>query len=272
MATSDTMLMRPRRFHHVLPSLLLCLAWLVVHQLNFVQGVAWDGTRAAQRQVARFSRKRQLTRSAQEDADEKAEVKRLTVRMKKAPSAKELVKVLDAAMDGLYFDFIHASAAYIQLVTLKRRQCLEQTDWDNPVLLRLHARVEDMALQDQVGTRETANVFWNIAQLSDRFSIPSQLLAALVKSVPTKVKDMNAQEISNIFWASAKAKDVAPVMLDMVPAIVAQIPKRAKDMVPQALSNCLWASAQLKDVAPDVLDGAGMCRPLWLKYKAKQWT
>ena len=46
-ATSDTMLMRPRRFHHVLPSLLLCLAWLVVHQLNF-----------AQRQVARFSRKR----------------------------------------------------------------------------------------------------------------------------------------------------------------------------------------------------------------------
>ena len=220
-----------------------------------MQGVAWDGTRAAQRQVAqRFSRKPQPTRSVQEDADEKREVKRLTSRMKKAPSAKELVKVLDAAMDGLYFDFIHASAAYTQLVALKRRQCLEQTDWKSPALLRLHAQVEDMALQDQLNAQASANVLWSLAQLSERFSVPTQLLAALVKSVPTKVKGMNAQGISNIFWASAKVKDVAPVMLEMVPAIVAQIPKKAKDMDAQGLSNCLWASAQLKDVAPDVLE------------------
>ena len=255
MAPSDAMRRRPRRFHRAVPCLLLCAASLVVHQLNFVQGVAWDGTRAAQRQVAqRFSRKPQPTRSVQEDADEKREVKRLTSRMKKASSAKELVKVLDAAMDGLYFDFIHASAAYTQLVTLKRRQCLEQTDWKSPVLLRLHAQVEDMALQDQLNAQASANVLWSLAQLSERFSVPTQLLAALVKSVPTKVKGMNAQGISNIFWASAKVKDVAPVMLEMVPAIVAQIPKKAKDMDAQGLSNCLWASAQLKDVAPDVLE------------------
>ena len=147
----------------------------------------------------RFSRKRQPTRSAQEDADEKAEVKRLTVRMKKAPSAKELVKVLDAAMDGLYFDFIHASAAYTQLVTLKRRQCLEQTDWESPALLRLHARVEDMALQGQLNAQASANVLWSIVQLFDRFSIPTKLLIALLKSVPTKVKGMDAQELSNSF-------------------------------------------------------------------------
>ena len=121
MSTSDTMLMRPKRFHHVLPPLLLCLAWLVVHQLNFAQGVAWDGTRAAQRQVAqRVSRKREPTRSAQDEADEKAEVKSLTKRMKKAPSAKELIDVLDEAMGGPVFDFIHASAAYTRLVTLKK--------------------------------------------------------------------------------------------------------------------------------------------------------
>ena len=254
MATSDTMLMRPRRFHHVLPSLLLCLAWLVVHQLNFVQGVAWDGTRAAQRQVERFSRKRQPTRSAQEDADEKAEVKRLTVRMKKAPSAKELVKVLDAAMDGLYFDFIHASAAYTQLVTLKRRQCLEQTDWESPALLRLHARLEDMALQGQLNAQASANVLWSIVQLFDRFSIPTKLLIALLKSVPTKVKGMDAQELSNSFWACAKLKDVAHDVLEALPAIVAQIPKRAKHMIPQHLSNCLWAAGQLKDEVPKVVE------------------
>ena len=61
MAPSDAVPGRPRRFRCAMPCLLLCLASLVVfdavHQLSFVQGVAWYGTRAAQRQVAqRFSR------------------------------------------------------------------------------------------------------------------------------------------------------------------------------------------------------------------------
>ena len=261
MATSDVMPRRPRRVHRAVPCLLLCAASLgqlffdVLHQLSFVLGVVWYGTRAAQRQVAqRFSQKGQQAPGEQGDTDDKAKAKKLTSGMKKARSAKELIDVLDEAVGGSIFNFIHASAAYTQLVTLKRKRGLQGKDWDNPVLLRLHAQVEDMILNDQLNAQASANVLWSITQLSDRFSIPTQLLAALVKSVPAKVKDMNAQEISNIFWASAKANDVAPVMLDMVPAIVAQIPKRAKVMVPQALSNCLWASAQLKDVAPHVLE------------------
>jgi len=51
--------------------------------------------------------------------------------MKEAPSAKELIDVLDEAVGGSIFDFIHASAAYTQLVTLKRRRCLQQEDWDS---------------------------------------------------------------------------------------------------------------------------------------------
>ena len=50
--------------------------------------------------------------------------------------------------------------AYAQLVTFKRRRCLQQEDWDSPVLLRLHSRVEDMVLKGQLGARQTANVLW----------------------------------------------------------------------------------------------------------------
>eukprot|EP00435_Cladocopium_sp_Y103_P051462 s243_g16.t1 len=132
---------------------------------------------------------------------------------------------------------------------------LQQKDWASPVLLRLHARVEEMAAQDQLNPQASANVLWSIAQLSDRFRIPTKLLIALVKSLPTKVKGMNPQELSNCMWACAKLKEIAPDVLEAVPAIVAEIPRRAKNMVPQALSNCFWAAAQLKDVAPGVLEG-----------------
>eukprot|EP00435_Cladocopium_sp_Y103_P043512 s243_g12.t1 len=102
--------------------------------------------------------------------------------------------------------------------------------------------------------RQSSNVLWSIAQLSDRFSIPTKLVIALVKSFPTKVKGMDAQQLSNCLWACAKLKEVAPEVSKVVPAIVAQIPKRAKGMVPQALSNCLWAAAQLKDEVPSVFE------------------
>eukprot|EP00435_Cladocopium_sp_Y103_P047612 s243_g14.t1 len=253
MATSVAMPGRPRRFHCVGPCLLLCLAWLVLfdalRQLSFVHG-----TRPSQRQVTqRCSQKgRQLPVEQDEDSD--AEARRLTSNLKKAYSAEKLIEVLDGAVDGPIFNFFHASASYTQLVRLKRKRDLQQKDWDSPVLLKLHARVEDIVLQDQLPAREMANVLWSIAQLSDRFSIPTQLLFALSKSVPTKVQGMDEQNLSNSLWACAKLKEVAPEVLKAVPAIVAQIPNRAKDMVPQHLSNCLWASAQLKDVAPFVLE------------------
>ena len=211
MAASDAMPGRPRRFHRAVPCLvLLCLAWLVVldalHLLSFVRGVAWGVTRASERQVAqRFSRKRQQTRG-ELDADGKAEARRLTSSIKRVLSAEKLIEVMDGAVDEPIFNFIHASAAYTQLAKLKQKRRLQRRDWDGSVLLRLRARVEGMMVQDQLRARETANVLWSLAQLSDRFSIPTQLLAALVKSVPTRVTGMNAQDISNIFWASAKSR------------------------------------------------------------------
>ena len=154
-------------------------------------------------------------------------------------SAEKLIEVLDRAVDEAVFNFIHASAAYTQLVKLKQKRRPQPRDWDGPVLLRLHARVEDMMVQDQLPARELSNVLWGLAQLSERFSIPTQLLAALVKSVPAKVKGMNAFDL---------------LVLEAVPVIVAQIPDKAPDMIPQHLSNCLWASAQLKDEVPKVLE------------------
>ncbi|CAL1138692.1 unnamed protein product [Cladocopium goreaui] len=168
MATSDAMPRRPRLFHRAVPCLLLCAAWLVVfdalHRLSFVQGVALHGTRAAQRQVAqRFSQKGQQARG-ELNADGKVEARRLTSSIKKAYSAVKLIEVLDGAVDGPIFNFFHASAAYTQLARLKRKRDLQQRDWDSPVLLRLHTRVEHMMGEDQLEARALANVLWSIAR------------------------------------------------------------------------------------------------------------
>ena len=253
MATSSMRPRRPRRLNPgCLPLVLLCLAGLVAWDLrqSFVQGLSWQWHGPEGQVRERLSQNCALSGKAE---DEQAEARKLTSSLKKA-TAKKLIEILDEAVDEPIFNFIHASAAYTQLVTLKRRKGVQKRDWEHPVLLRLHARVEDMALQGQLNAQASANVLWSIAQLSDRFSVPTKLLIALVKSMPTKVKGMDEQNFSNSLWASAQLKDVAPAVLEAVPAIVAQIPNKAKDMKPQALSNCLWASAQLKDVAPAVLE------------------
>ena len=238
------------RFLHCL--LQLCLACLVaceLRDLSFVPAASWVGHgtkgKARKRSTQRFSQTRAI-------ASGKARI--LTSKIKNAQSAKQLIQTLDGTVSRHIFNFFHASAAYTQLVSLKRRKSLQESDWNSPVLLRLHARVEDMMLQDELDAQGSTNIFWTLAQLSDRFSIPTPLLAALVKSMPAKVRNMKPQELSNCLWASAQLKDVAPDVLETVPAVTAQIPNKAKDMVPQALSNCLLAALQLKDTVPEVLE------------------
>ena len=65
----------------------------------------------------------------QPDVD--GEARKLTSNLKQATSAQKLREILDEAVDDPIFNFIHASAAYTQLVTLKRRRCLQQEDWDS---------------------------------------------------------------------------------------------------------------------------------------------
>ena len=254
MTVSGVMTRRPGRLQRsclLMPCLvLLGFEWLV--QLSFVQGRAWDGNWAPRRQLT--VRLGQQLAGRPSSADRQAKI--LTSQITKATSARKLGNVLDEIVDGPIFDSIHASAAYKRLENCNKKGALRQRDWDDQVLLRLHARVEDMALEGRLGPRQTANVLNSLGHLSEQFGTPTQLLAALVKSVPAKVKGMNAFDLSNCMWASAKLKDTAPVVLEMVSAIAVQIPNKAKDMEAQGLSNCLWASGQLKDVvAPDVLVG-----------------
>ena len=79
----------------------------------------------------------------------------------------------------------------------------------------------------------------------------AKLVAALVRQIPDKAKDMIPQHLSNTLWAAVQLKDVAPEVKEIVPAIVAQIPDKANGMKPQELSNSLWAAAKLKDIAPE---------------------
>ena len=225
-----------------------------LNSLSFVQGASWDLHRTVEGQGRKRFAPLCRAASGQPVADSKAEAKKLTVAVKRTSSAKKLMGILDGAVDRPVFDFIMASAAYTQLVTLKRRRVLQQSDWDSPVLLQLHGNVQEMALENRLNAQATANILWSLAQLSDRFSIPTQLLDALVKSVPNKVGGMDGQGLSNSLWACVKLKDAMPFVMEAMPTIATQIPKTSKDMVPQALSNCLWACLQIESEVPAVLE------------------
>ena len=229
------------------------LAMSGLNSFGFVQSASWDWQRASESQVSlRSARKRQADSEQPEEGSE-AQAQQFTVAIKTAPTPQDLIETLDWVVDDTVFNFFHASAAYTRLAYFGRRRVLEQADWDRHVVLRLHAKVEDMVLQDELGQRQTANILWSLGKLSDRFSVPTELLDALVKSMPSMVRGMDAQGLSNCLWGFAKLKVVAPEVLKAVPEIAAQITNKAKDMKPQELSNSLWASAQLKDVAPEVL-------------------
>ena len=234
----------PRHPRACLPMLYLVLAASHSNSLGFVQSASWERHRTIEGQVnMRSARKRQEGKAQQ-----------FTVAIKRAPTPRSLIETLDWVVDGPVFDDILASAAYTQLVAFKRRRSLHQSDWDSPVLLRMHTRVQDMVQQDDLDARGFANILWTLGQLSQGFSIPAQLLDALVKSVPAKVKGMDEQALSNILWASARLQGAKPVVLEMVPEFAGQIPNKAKDMIPQQLSNCLLAVLQLEMVVPEVLE------------------
>ena len=182
-----------------------------------------------------------------------AAARKLTSQMKKAKSAKELLDLLGGVVDGPIFNRYHASAAYRSLTTWKRKGGLTPSDKESPVLPRLAARVQDMALKGQLPPRELSNVFWSLGQLSDDLGISKGLLMALVESMSEKASGMNAQDTSNNLLACVQLKVVAPEVLAALPELAAQISIEAKDMVPQHLSNCLWAATRLKDDAPEVL-------------------
>eukprot|EP00438_Fugacium_kawagutii_P021956 Skav208052 [mRNA] locus=scaffold1124:104867:106243:- [translate_table: standard] len=243
------------RSGNVVQLCIMCLlACGAVTQLSFVYGVS--GQQAVNRQVTaeRFSRRRQRQEWPGEPPDEKQYLKALTTRMTQAATAKRLIEVVDEALDGPVFDFFLASAAYHRLAKLKTTRCLQQSDWDSPVVWKLHTKIQEMVQQDQLNEQATANILWSIAKLSDRFSVPTKLLDALVQSLPAKAKGMTTQALSNCLWACAQLKEVAPAVLEVVPPIVAQMIRKARDMNPQQMSNSLWACGQLKDVAPDVLE------------------
>ena len=80
--------------------------------------------------------------------------KRVASRIERAADWDDLIRILDSRLNwpSEYFSGLAASAAYRQLVNIEiGRPHLGERDWDSLVLLRLHARVEDLARDDQLG-------------------------------------------------------------------------------------------------------------------------
>ena len=178
-----------------------------------------------------------------------AAARKVTSQMKEdVKSAAELLKLLDGVVEGPIFNDFHASAAYHSLAT-KWKGGLTPSDISSPVLPRLGARVQDMALKGQLQPRAISNVFWSLGQLCDDVDISKGLLTALVQTLREKASRMNAHDLSNNLLACVQLKGVAPEVLTVLPKLAAQISIKAKDMVPQALSNSLWAFAHLKEDA-----------------------
>ena len=187
--------------------------------------------------------------SYESDSQADAAARTLTLKIKQAKSATELLDLLDAVVDGRIFNRFHESAAYHSLANWKRKGGLTPREKKSPVLPRLAARVQRMTEEGQVGPRELANVLYSLGKLYDDLDISKGLLMALVKSLGEKARGMEPQGLSNSLLACVQLKGVAPEVLTALPKLAAQISIKAKDMVPQALSNSLWAFAHLKDDA-----------------------
>ena len=178
-----------------------------------------------------------------------AAARQLTIQMKEARSAAELLDILDEEVDGPIFNYFHASAACHGLATWKRKGGLTPSDKTSPVLPRLAARVQDISLKGQLEPRQVSNVFWSLGKLCDVVEVPKGLLMALVESMSEKARGMKPQELSNSLLAFVELKGVAPEVLTALPELAAQTSIKAQDMKPQELSNSLWASAHFKDDA-----------------------
>ena len=223
--------------------------------LPFVTGAFWHRSRdvTVQTRVRERLRKNRPPpgsgggKSSNDSKDAAARL--LTSKIKQAKSATELLDLLDEEVDGPIFNKFHASAAYHSLATWRRNGGLTPRDKESPVLRRLAARVQNMALKGELGPRQVSNVFWSLGQLFNDLGISKGLLMALVKSLGEKASGMKPQELSNSLLACVQLKGVAPEVLTVLPELAAQISIKAKDMDPQALSNSLWASAQLKEDA-----------------------
>ena len=219
---------------------------------SFVTGALWHRPRdvTVQVRVREPLRKSRPRSGSGGGKSTNAAARKLTSQMKEdIESAAELLDLVDGVVDGPIFNKFHASAAYHSLATWKRKGGLTPSEKASPVLPRLAARVQDMALKGQLEPREVSNVFWSLGQLSDGLDISKGLLRALVTSLGEKASGLEPQGLSNSLLACVQLKGVAPEVLTVLPKLAAQISIKAVDMVPQALSNSLWASAHLKDDA-----------------------
>ena len=220
-----------------------------VDGLPFVTGAIWPQPRGVRVQARVRERLRKDRPRSSDGSQTDSAARELTSRIKLAKSAAELLYLLDGVVDGPFFNSFHASAAYHGLATWKWKGGLTASDKESPVLPRLAARVQDMALKGQLPPRAASNVLYSVGKLADDLEVAEGLLAALVKSLGEKASGMNAHDLSNNLLACVQLKGVAPEVLTVLPQLAAQISIKAKDMVPQALSNSLWAFAQLKEDA-----------------------
>ena len=181
------------------------------------------------------------------------EAKRLTVRLKEAPTAADFLDVLDDVVDRRVFNTYHVSVAYHSMAKWTQLGDLQSADKTDPRLRRLNNRVRSIMANGQLNAQTLVNILWSLVHLVDLLPNFSQVVRATVAQVPSKVKQMNAQGVSNSLWAAATLQEIAPDVMKIVPLLVAQVPSTVKEMNSQNLSNSLWAAATLRSTSPVVL-------------------
>ena len=177
--------------------------------LPFVQGNPWS--RAAKVQVTeRCRQQHQAVSGRQLEADDKAKAKKLRSQLSSVESAKELIEILDEALDGPIFKRLQPSVAYRALAKLGDKKGLMPKDWDSPVISRMHDWVQDSASQGRLNAEASAKILRTCAHLSRRFHVPTTpLLVALVKSLHGKMRIISAKLARNILEACAKFNEPA---------------------------------------------------------------
>jgi hypothetical protein len=165
--------------------------------------------------------------------------KSLTMNLKKATSAAEVLKAVDRAhVAAKPLDMVSATTAIHKLGKFKSALTSASVKWLLGELKRL------APVMDAYGAANTVSGLANM-------SAPVTLLLwndVIERSLKLKPREFKPWDISNLMWGLATAG--VPPGEQLVKAMSAEAVSKAMDFKPQDISNLMWALAKL-DVSPD---------------------
>ena len=175
----------------------------------------------------------------------------ITSRVKKAPTAADILAVMQSEQSNPELNMISVSAAWCRLAQLQRSFTAEVSS--SASFATFVALTQSFLEKPEA--REVANTLWAAARLQSRASAQlATLWASLALAVQTTAKHMNEQDVANSMWSVAKLATTdadIDALLGTLPTLASRVPVITSAMKAQEVANILWAVAKLATTGQD---------------------